>query len=58
MQSVMSYELDSRENGKSVEVDSSDRNSVCSMPKQVEGGKESEVSCEVDSQENEKCSES
>ena len=58
MQSVMSYELDSRENGKSVEVDRSDRNSVFSMPKQVEGGKESEVSCEVDSQENEKCSES
>jgi hypothetical protein len=38
-----------------VEVDRSDGNSVCSVPKQVEGGKESEVSYEVDSQENRKC---
>ena len=58
MQSIMSYEMNSRDDGKSVEVNRSDRNSVCSMPKEVEGGKESEVSCEVDSQENEKCSES
>ena len=38
-----------------MEVDKSYGNYVCSMPKQVEGGKESEVSYEVDSQENRKC---
>ena len=38
-----------------MEVDKSYGNYVCSMPKQVEGGKESEVSYEVDSQEKGKC---
>ena len=37
-----------------MEVYRSEGNSVCSVPEQVEKGKESEVSYEVDSQENER----